>query len=148
MRYLLLFSILITIGLISCKDEPCEDIKLNLTSLESEYGCTSTASQMEITGSDNILIITNQSDFEANIGGSCLPTIDFSKYILLIGKQALTNGLESITYELIDDCDGENYDFNVNLKMNATTVAPVVTYHSLAPILEGGQVNFNITVSN
>ena len=149
MKYLLPVFLLALLSMNSCKEDECVDVKLDLTSLEAQYGCNGTESQLEFVGSDNILIITNQADFDAKIGGTCTPDIDFTKYMLLAGKQTLTNGLDNITYELIDDCDGDDYDFNINIKIDATAVAPEIVYHALTPILSGeGQVNFNVSISN
>lgn len=132
---ILIISILI-LGIFSCdNDDNCSDNDINITSLESEYGCTNTKYQMDIglSESENYIIISNQSDFTDLVIGSCQPAIDFSVYDLVIGKQGLANGNSSIDYKLVKSCDTDNLKLTVTFNQNDTMIAPNLTYHALIP---------------
>ena len=141
MKYRILFISILFIGLLSCNndDDDCIDITINITSLESEYGCTNTKYQMDIDLSDNYMIIRNQQDFTEFISGDCQPTIDFSTYDLVIGKKGLTSGNDSIGYELIENCKTGYLNLKVTFFQNIATVAPNLTYHALIPKMESEQ---------
>ena len=140
MKILLLSFILI--GIVSCSsddDSSCSDSIIETTSLENEYGCINTKYQMNIELSDDYMIIRNQSEFSEFVTGSCQPDIDFSNYDLIIGKKGLSNGNNSINYELIENCENGNQNLTVTFNQNETTEAPNLTYHALIPKLKDGQ---------
>lgn len=137
-KQILLFAVL-SILFISCHNNDCLDFEIETTSLESLYGCTNTKFEMEIDLDNAYVIITNQSDFEALVTGSCQPEIDFSTYDLVIGKKELSNGNNSIAYKLIEDCETGNQILSVTFNQNDTTVAPNLTYHALIPKLANTQ---------
>ena len=117
----------------ACNNNDCTDTILNITSLESEYGCINTKYQMDIDLFDNHMIIRNQLDFTEFVIGTCQPIIDFTIYDLVIGKKGLTSGNNSIEYELIEDCKTGNINLIVIFNQNISTVAPNLTYHALIP---------------
>lgn len=147
MNYLIL---MVSIVIFSCNNDDgvCTDINVSTTSLESEYGCTNTKYQMDIDLSNDFMIIRNQADFNALVTGSCLPSIDFDTYDLVIGKQSFASGNTSIEYLLVEDCETANQNLTVTFYQNATAVAPNLTYHALIPKLDDGQVlNVEIVVN-
>lgn len=129
---LLLFSSCSTEGNICNETIP-------VTSLEEIYGCANTAYQMEIDLTEDYTIIRSQTEFEEQVAGSCLPQIDFSKYSLVIGKKWLSNGLVSINYRLIKECNKNKSILFVTFKTGMFTNAPNVTYHALIPRLAEGE---------
>ena len=53
---------------ISCGDDDdtnCEDTIVNLTSIETEYGCTNTPYQLDVNLQDDFTILSSQDAFEA-----------------------------------------------------------------------------------
>lgn len=144
---LLAFSIFV---LFSCSDDDdnlCTDQVIETTGLESEYNCVNTKFEMDIDLTDDFIIITNQADFDSRVTGECQPDIDFSTYNLLIGKEQLTTGNDSIDYVLTEDCDTNTYHLEVTFNQNETFIAPKLTYHRLLP--KGSQtrdVSVDITI--
>ena len=138
-RYFLLGLIVI---FYSCENnnsnDDCGDTTVESFSLEEVYGCVNTKYQLDINLVENFAIITNQSEFDQLISGSCNPSINFSIYDLVIGKKGLESGIASITYFLIQDCD-DNYKLEVLMNTNETTEAPNITYHRLIPKLAQDQ---------
>ncbi|MCF6361158.1 MAG: hypothetical protein L3J29_10410 [Cyclobacteriaceae bacterium] len=146
----ILVALMLMVGISSCnKDDDCTNIAVNITSLENEYGCTNTQYQLEIDLTDNYIIIKNQLDFAEFVSGSCLPTIDFSTYDLVIGKKGFTSGISLIEYELIKNCNSGDLNLKVTFYQNVATVAPNLTYHSLIPKMENQQeLNVEILIEN
>ncbi|MCK8479705.1 hypothetical protein [Psychroserpens algicola] len=129
--------VLVFLSCNSCDDDSCAPVTLSITSLEEEYSCVNTPYQMDIDVSDEFIIIRSQADFDALVTGSCMPQIDFITYDLLIGKKALTNGVESINYDgLVKDCENGQLSLTVTFVKNDTDEAPNLTYHALVPKLE------------
>jgi hypothetical protein len=129
-------------GILSCSNDDevnCSDSTIETTSLENEYACINTPYQMDIELSEDYMIIGNQTEFLDLVTGSCLPDIDFSNYDLVIGKKGLSNGIDSINYVLIENCENESQILTVTFNKNATTEAPNLTYHALIPKLANEQ---------
>src|SRR5690606_38237370 len=89
--------------------------------------------------SDDFIVIKEQTDFNSRVTGNCNPDIDFSTFDLIIGKQQLTSGNESIDYQLTENCNTGNYVLEVTFNQNIATVAPNLTYHRLIPKLPEGK---------
>lgn len=129
------------------ESKACVSGPLAIKTLESEYGCTNTAMQLNINLSNNYRLINSTAEFTSLVTGSCMPAIDFSQYTLLIGKQSLNNGLQRINYEVLNDCASSKYIVNVTLVKNITLQAPNVTYHLLLPkIQNNSSLQVNTTV--
>jgi hypothetical protein len=126
----------------------CSSGPLVLKSLESEYGCSNTPMQMHINLNNSYRLINTQAEFNSLVTGSCLPNIDFNQYTLLIGKQALTGGLQNITYTALNDCNSNTQTVNVQITKNLALNAPNVTYHVLLPkVASTSSVQVNTTVN-
>jgi hypothetical protein len=117
----------------------CNDVIINTTSLENEYACVNTKFLMDINLTNDFTIIHTQNEFDTLVSGDCQPQIDFNTYDLVIGKQNLANGNDSIVYELIKDCVTNNLTLKVTFNQNATEPAPILTYHALIPKLNPSQ---------
>ncbi|MFD0931113.1 hypothetical protein ACFQ0R_00730 [Psychroflexus salinarum] len=136
--------------LFSCSDDDdniCTDQVIETTGLESEYNCVNTKFEMDIDLTDDFIIITNQTDFNSRVTGECQPDIDFITYDLLIGKEQLTTGNDSIDYVLTEGCETNTYQLEVTFNQNNTLIAPNLTYHRLIPKLpQGREVTVDITI--
>lgn len=129
-------------------DAPCSSGPIVLKSLETQYGCTNTPMQMHISLSNTYRLINTQAEFNSLVSGSCLPNIDFNQYTLLIGKQGLTSGLQTINYSATKDCTTGGYFVNVSITRGLTANAPNITYHVLLPkITNPSLVRVNTTVN-
>lgn len=152
MKTLFKFTLILSLLFIgqSCdKDKDCEDVILNTTSLESEYGCTNTQFQIQISLYEEFIVIRNQEDFELLAEGDCQPEIDFATYDLVIGKKGLNSGYDSIEYVLTEKCDSGDLELEVTFIQDATMIAPVVVFHALVPKLGTDQeISVNIVTNN
>lgn len=130
-------ALLVQLLMSSCsKEDPeCDPFVADLFSLEEIYACTNTLFDMSLSG-DEVQLIKDQATFEQNIGGGCIPTIDFDTYDLLIGRVDLTNGFDDVSYNLWSPCDEEKYIFDINIQLNDTDIAPSIVYHALVHKLE------------
>lgn len=131
---------------ISCSDDDgdvCRNEIIETTSLENEYNCENTKSNLEIDLSDDFIVITNQTDFENLVSGNCDPNIDFSRFDLIIGKEQLPSGNDSIDYKYSRNCNTNDYILEVTFNQNMLLIAPNITYHQLVPKIEQG---FNVEV--
>jgi hypothetical protein len=128
--------------LFSCSDdddgnEPeCTDTPISFTNLEKEYGCINTKRDMDIDLDNNFVIISSQAAFDALVTGTCMPEIDFAEFDLVIGKQFLNTGNDTIEYALAELCEDEGLQLVVTFNQNNTSEAPNLTYHILAPKLD------------
>lgn len=107
----------------------------DFTSLEAEYGCVNTPYGLEIGLDNTFTIMFSQDDFNSLITGTCTPEIDFETYDLIVGKQGLTNGFDSITYAVVENPLTNALAVTVTFKLNATAEAPNAAYHLLVPKL-------------
>lgn len=132
---ILIFSIL-TLGFFSCSDDDsCTDMDLEISHLESEYGCTNVGIELD----NNFTIIRNQADYTTFVNADCQSPVDFAIYDLVIGKRGLSNGYSSIEYQLIKYCEKTNPALSVTFVLNDTDIAPNVTFNALVPKLEQDQ---------
>lgn len=134
------FAILFLSFLSSCdKEADCQEQQsLPVTSLEQEYGCADTRYGLAIDLSDNFTIIRTQAGFENLVtSNGCNPSIDFSKYDLLIGKKRLPNGNVSIDYSLTRVCPSNKLRLKATFNQDVSMIVPNITYHALIPKLKG-----------
>lgn len=102
--------------------------------MENLFGCANTEQSLEIDLIDNYSIVRSQDQFDELVTGSCVEKLDIEKYDLIIGKKQLKSGVEKIDYDYSKDCN-EKSTLKVKIKMNATSVAPNITFHALIPKL-------------
>ncbi|MCD2259556.1 hypothetical protein [Psychroserpens luteolus] len=151
-KFILSFVIVLSFVLVSAcsSDDECSPVILEITSLEAEYSCINTPYQMDIDLSEEFVIIRSQFVFDNLVTGSCMPQIDFVAYDLLIGKKALTSGIDNIDYDgLVKNCENGQFSLTVTFVQNATTEAPNLTYHVLVPKLDANDIiNVSIVTIN
>jgi len=109
----------------------CEELILKVESLEKLYGCTDTRNSMAIDLTNDAVIITTQTDFNALVDGPCKPVIDFSKYHLLIGKKTTTHKVDTIFYDYRADCPDRYKTMKVEIVMTTEEIPEDVVYHAL-----------------
>ncbi len=126
-------------------NDVCTDNELFTKSLEEEYGCVNTKYQIQIDLVDDFAIIHSQAAYNDLVTGICQPEIDFNTYDLVIGKKGLTSGNDTITYQLIENCNTNNLELKVSFHQNITTEAPNLTYHALIAKL-GDEQNLNVEI--
>ena len=61
----------------SCNKDDCEESVIESKSLEVLYGCTDTRNTLSIDLTNTAIIISNQTDYDAQVDGPCAPAIDF-----------------------------------------------------------------------
>lgn len=128
-------------------EAPCEVTTSVPASLETEYGCTNTKYQMNISLNNTFQVIKTQSQFNSLVTGACMPNIDFTRYDLIIGKKGLLNGNRNINYSLVRDCPNNKTTLNVSIQNDLNATAPNITYHALVPKLNPNeQVIVNVAV--
>ncbi len=147
-----LLLILLATSFSSCDDEDsndatCDDIILEAKSLESEYGCVNTLYSMNIESSQTFVLITTQDQFDTLVTGTCMPTIDFNTFDLVIGSRGFSNSVKSVTYQLTRDCVTQNQNLAITFNLVATANAPFITYHALIPKLKNEEI-VSVTFAN
>ena len=134
-----LFLILLSSLLFACNTDnttTCTTRILLTDNLETVYNCTNTVNLLDVLDlNEDYIIIRNNESFLEKVTGACVAEIDFSKYDMLIGKKQLTNGLNSIKYNMTIDCNQKDPVVDVTFYLNETTEAPTVTYHVFVPKL-------------
>ncbi len=144
MKLKTLFITIFIVGVYSCsqKDQiDCSNRVIEVKHLETEYGCTN----VDINLSDAYMIIRNASDYSQYVIANCQTNIDFNTYDLVIGKKGLPNGLDTIKYKLVENCETCNQNLKITFDLSDTTEAPNVTYNALIPKLEENQ-DFNVEI--
>ena len=68
-----------------------------------------------------------------------------NKIILKGFKNLALSNIDSIEYELVEDCETENQNLIVTFNQNETTEAPNLTYHALIPKL-GDKQELNVEI--
>lgn len=144
----LIIICLLTPGLTSCKKE-CQEIVYNVESFESLFGCQDTRHGLIIDLTNEAIIITSQIGFNSLVEGTCTPTIDFTKYDLIIGKKSTDNLVDTIYYDYRADCPDRAKVLEVEIVQSAITTPDTVVYHTLIPKLSDSEgVTLNIVTSS
>lgn len=144
-NFILLFAFIFVLSSCNNSSNDCISGDISFTSLEEEYGCFNTANFIDINLTEDYTIIRDQATYDASIIGNCAVVIDFSTYDLVIGKKTLTTGLQSIAYEVENNCNTGSIDIVVNIGTDDTTIAPNITYHVLIPKQSQSQ-NINVSI--
>lgn len=131
----------------SCTDSESCNEELISTSLENEYECNNTLYQLNIELSEDFVIIHSQEEYNNSVTG-CNPEINFDKFDLIIGKKGFSNGVSSVEYQLIQNCNSSNLQLDITFTLNLTAIAPNLTFHRLIPKLNDSQnLSINIIVN-
>jgi hypothetical protein len=135
----LVLSAIVLFTLTTCKKDKCLERIIAVESLEGVYGCSDTRNGLEINLDNTAIIITNQTDFNDRVSGSCLPVIDFIKYDLLIGRKSTTSIVDTIYYDYRTDCPDMDRIMTVEIIQTPATALDNPVYHALIPKLGGGE---------
>lgn len=142
------FLVLLSYGLSSCKKE-CQEIVYKVESFENLYGCQDTRHGLIIDLTNEAIIIVSQTGFNSLVEGTCTPSIDFTKYDLIIGKKITDNRVDTIYYDYRADCPDRAKVLQVEIIQSAITTPDTVVYHALIPKLSDAEgVTLNIVTSS
>lgn len=112
---------------VGCKDNEKNEMFLNKEYFKfTDFGCDS-APVLKSEYNGNYYIITSQQNLEQYTTGNCIPKIDFSQYIVLMGSKQFTTGA-SLYDEKIEENSSEII-YTVTFQTNIAAVAPIVNYH-------------------
>ena len=148
MKYLYFIAVFFAAAsMLGCeKENVCKSTDLEISSLETEYGCENTTESLEVDLDDTYTIIHTQEDFERQVSGTCIPNVDFDRFDLIIGKKQVQSGVEVVEYEFERTCAGK-LRLVVEIERNLATVISDVTYHVLVDkIAEGETVDVEVAV--
>ena len=82
-------------------------------------------------------LIRSKIEYDSLVDGRCHPGIDFSKYDLIVGAQALTTGLDTVIYESNRICPENQLFITITIKRTYTSVGTGgVGYNAIIPKLE------------
>ena len=136
-----IFGVALAFFVACSDDEPCITGEVQFKNLE-DLGCVNTPFQMTVTTDQEFELIRSQEDFDARIGGTCRPDIDWQGYDLIAGMKGLTNGIASIEKSLVKDCLNNRLVLRITFNLNATTIAPMVSFHALIPKIGNNEIIF------
>jgi|GEM_PF-2996329 len=95
----------------------------------SDFGCESIFWYMKSEYEQNHYVISSQQELEGYIESGCIPQIDFSKYIVIIGNKRFTTGVSSYD-EKVEENNSEII-YTITFLTNITAVAQGVNYHTV-----------------
>ncbi len=129
--------------IVSCnKKDNCKEVLMSTMQFDNEYGCTDTKYNLKVDLVNSAIIIRDKAAYDSEISGDCHPTIDFSAYDLVIGKQSTDNMNDTILYDLRTTCPDDKLTLTVNIVQKDITGADTVVYHALIPKLtDNGTLN-------
>ncbi|MDE5423110.1 hypothetical protein L3073_12900 [Ancylomarina sp. DW003] len=107
----------------------------------SDFGCKDVLWNLKPEYSGSHYIISNQSELEEYITSECIPQIDFTKYIVLIGNKHFTTGT-SLYDEKVEESNSEIV-YTVTFLTNEAAVVIGVNYHV---VIERSSINKNIKI--
>lgn len=111
------------------KSDCCVDTDITSSTMTiTELGCNNAVSNMILNADKQYSIITNQTDYDNTVKGTCHPDIDFSKYQLIIGCFYSQKEVRSFSYKYYKSCEPNFYKLSVtpeysSNKENNETVA-------------------------
>ena len=75
--------------ILSCsKKDNCKEELLTIKHFETENGCINTRFSLQIDLNNECTIIRSKDTYDSKVTGICHPSIDFTIYDLVIGKQS------------------------------------------------------------
>jgi hypothetical protein len=117
---------------ISCRqNHDCEDKQLTI----HHFDCANTKYSLKIDIQNDYTIIRSKETYDSKVTGDCHPTIDFSIYDLVIGRQSLGKENDTIIYDLRKTCPDNELDLNIDIIQSDATRPDNVVYHALIPKL-------------
>jgi hypothetical protein len=138
--------ILLVIASCSKKDN-CKEVLMSTKQFDTGYGCVNTKYTLKINLINSVTIIRDQTAYDNTVSGVCHPTIDFSAYDLVIGKQSTDNMNDTILYDLRTICPDDELTLTVNIVQKDITGPDTVVYHALIPkLIDNGTLNVSIII--
>lgn len=126
---LIIMSLMITL---SCNDkDECQDIQLAVEHID----CINSKYALQIDLNNNYTIIRSKDAYDNKVSGTCHPSIDFSKYDLIIGKKSSGNENDTIKYNLRRTCLNKKMILTIDIIQSDATRPDNVTYNALIPKL-------------
>lgn len=129
-NWLIIYSLIVIFIACDPKDE-CQDVKLPVSHLE----CENVRYSPQVDINNNYVIIRSSEIYDTQVKGDCHPVIDFTRFDLLIGRQASGNEVDTILYDLRRTCPDETLTLSVDIVQSGATRPDNVVYHALIPKL-------------
>ena len=135
---ILILLLFVSIACNHIKD--CEEIQLTT----HHFDCEMTWNSIDIQ--NDYIIIRSKEIYDTKVTGDCHPTIDFSLYDLVIGKQSSGNEIDTIKYDLRRTCPDNELTLTVDIIQSAATRPDNVVFHALIPKL-GDEENLKVKIN-
>jgi len=133
--------------ILSCsKKDNCKEELLTIKHFETENGCINTRFSLQIDLNNECTIIRSKDTYDSKVTGICHPSIDFTIYDLVIGKQSTGNFNDTILYDLSRTCPEKSLTLTVDVIQSDLTQPSTVTYHALIPKLSDEE-NLNVIIN-
>jgi len=140
MKDVILILILLFVS-IACNDiKDCEEIQLTT----HHFDCEMTWNSIDIQ--NDYIIIRSKETYDTKVAGNCHPTIDFSHYDLVIGKQSSGNEIDTIKYDLRRTCPDNELLLTVDIIQSDATRPDNVVFYALIPKL-GDEENLKVKIN-
>ena len=119
------------------KNDCCVDTDITASTMTiAELGCNNAISNMILNAGKQYSIITNQTDYDNTVKGTCHPDIDFSKQQLIIGCFYSQREVQSFNYKYYKSCESNFYKLSVAPEYSSNKVnneTAVYFYQVLVP---------------
>ena len=129
MKNIILVSAFLFIIMACNQIKDCEEIQLTT----QHFDCEMTWNSIDIQ--NDYTIIRSKEIYDSKVTGNCHPTIDFSLYDLVIGRQSSGNENDTIKYDLRRTCPDNELILTVDIIQSAATRPDNVVFHALIPKL-------------
>jgi len=93
----------------------------------SDFGCDNGLWRLKPNYAGHYYIISTMPELQEHVMSDCVPSIDFTKYVVLIGIKSFTTGA-SLYDEKVEERETEIV-YTVTFKTNNATVLGSVSYH-------------------
>ena len=139
MNYKIILVVFFILALTSCSSDdngqsaPCVDVKYSVEPF-SFYGCSIYDTNF---APDTYAIFRNQDDLNSMINQTCvLPLYQKDAFA---GRKQLYKQLDSIEYDLIKDCETNNYKLTVTFTTNNNVLTTTALYSGVIPKMQPGE---------
>ena len=129
MKNIILILALLFVSIACNQIKDCEEIQLTT----HHFDCEMTWNSIDIQ--NDYTIIRSKEIYDSKVTGDCHPTIDFSLYDLVIGRQSSGNENDTIKYDLRRTCPDNELILTVDIIQSDATGPDNVVYHALIPKL-------------
>ncbi|MGQ1786522.1 hypothetical protein [Saccharicrinis sp. GN24d3] len=98
----------------------------------ADFGCEHHIWHLKMGHTNNYYIINSQEELEKYITTDCLPQIDFSEYIIILGSKSFAAGA-SLLHEKVE-ANNEELVYTVTFLTDNSAVAAGAKYHIVVPM--------------